>query len=154
MNSPGTPTDRIALILLIHETETEILRLQHERESAPPIASLQSGGLLVDATKDRQFSDQIALKEKLLLRLRAELDAGQTSTQDQDRRQVPEAQATLSENRKALVCKVLERGITKAELYKSAGVDKSEYYKWERGKLPAGPAVDQNLHRAIRNKLM
>ncbi len=38
---------------------------------------------------------------------------------------------------------------TKASLYRAAKLDKSDYYKWERGKLKSGFSVDKSLRRIL-----
>ena len=38
---------------------------------------------------------------------------------------------------------------SKASVYRKAAVDRSEYYKWERGELPAGSSVDIRIQRTL-----
>jgi hypothetical protein len=60
--------------------------------------------------------------------------------------------ASLEENRKTAAKRWCEKhGRKKADLYRQAGVDKADYYRWERGELPDGNAQDTNLRRVLNS---
>ena len=65
--------------------------------------------------------------------------------------QKPTIKARKPETRKEMVERLwITRGGSKAALYKEAKVDKSLYYKWERGQLPDGCAEDLRIRDRLK----
>jgi hypothetical protein len=99
-------------------------------------------------------SDELALPESLIQNIdrQSRLLRGQIDHLRQKTAATSEPQfANLPiPNRKEAVegyCK--SRGIKKAVLYRKATVDSSDYYRWERGKLPVDSAVDVKIRRVL-----
>jgi hypothetical protein len=118
----SSPPELSALGKLIRQLEDELLMIDPTADIDG--VSQEYREMMLDRAERRQQPNQVRA-----------LDRGNDNSTD--RKKAAEAWVERHPGRK------------KAHLYREAGVDKAEYYRWERYELPDGSAVDINIRRIL-----